>query len=92
MVAPALILLAIGGPAVYSMFQRVGPHPPATLTVEVTGHSWGWEFHYPQAGVTSSEALHLPETALYTRLAVTNDELIVPLENRRGDVYILEGF
>ena len=40
----------------------------------------------------TAEALHLPETALYTKFAVTTKELIVPLENRRGNVYVLEDF
>ncbi len=33
----------------------------------------------------------LPETSLYTKFAVTRDALIVPLENSRGDVYVLDG-
>lgn len=42
--------------------------------------------------VTASQggALGLPETALYTKFAITNSELIAPLENRRGDIYMLE--
>jgi len=40
----------------------------------------------------TAEALHLPETSLYTKFAVTTKELIVPLENRRGNVYVLEDF
>jgi serine/threonine protein kinase/Tol biopolymer transport system component len=38
----------------------------------------------------SRGALDLPETALYTKFAVTNKEVIAPVESRRGDVYILE--
>ena len=35
-------------------------------------------------------ALNLPEAALFTKFAVTNDALILPVETRRGDVHILE--
>jgi Tol biopolymer transport system component len=38
----------------------------------------------------SQGALDLPETALYTKFAVTSKELILPIETRQGDVYILE--
>ncbi len=34
----------------------------------------------------------LPEVGLYTRFTVTNRELIVPIENQRGEIYLLEGF
>ncbi len=32
----------------------------------------------------------MPESALFTKFAVTPTHLIVPLESRRGDIYILE--
>ena len=38
----------------------------------------------------SNGQLDLPETALYTKFAVTDKELIVPVEARSGDVYILD--
>lgn len=37
------------------------------------------------------ETLTFPDAALYTKFAVTQDELIAPLENRHGDIYVLEG-
>ncbi len=44
--------------------------------------------------VTSFEgsAASLPETALFTKFAVTATQLIVPLETRQGGVYVLETF
>jgi TolB protein len=36
--------------------------------------------------------VNLPETALFTKFAVTATRLIVPLETREGGVYVLEGF
>jgi Tol biopolymer transport system component len=35
-------------------------------------------------------AFGLPESGLFTKFAVSDSELIVPLESRRGDVYIME--
>jgi cytochrome c oxidase subunit 2 len=58
--APALILLAIGVPAVYTLFQNTNSQADSNLRIEVIGHPWGWEFHYPQTGVTTTEKLHLP--------------------------------
>ena len=43
-----------------------------------------------EAQRVTGASMTLPESALYTKFALTNEELIVPLENRRGDVYILE--
>ena len=42
--------------------------------------------------VTASQggALGLPEPELYTEDAGTEKALIAPLENRRGDIYMLE--
>jgi Tol biopolymer transport system component len=35
---------------------------------------------------------NLPETALFTKFAVTHTRLIVPLETRQGGIYVLESF
>jgi Tol biopolymer transport system component len=35
---------------------------------------------------------NLPETALFTKFAVTSTRLIVPLETRQGGIYVLESF
>lgn len=43
-----------------------------------------------EAQRVTPSSMTLPDTALYTKFAVTDSELIVPLENRRGDVYVLE--
>lgn len=59
----------------------------------------GGEFHIWVAPAEGGEprrvatrpgpAQHLPEAALYTKIAVTADSLIVPLETRRSDLYLL---
>ena len=30
------------------------------LIVEVTGHQWWWEVHYPQYGITTASEIHIP--------------------------------
>ena len=34
--------------------------PDDSLRVEVIGHQWWWEFHYPELGVTTANELHVP--------------------------------
>jgi serine/threonine protein kinase/Tol biopolymer transport system component len=53
----------------------------------------------PAAGGEPEQVTHyegsgssLPETALFTKFAVTATRLIVPLESREGGIYVLESF
>ena len=34
--------------------------PPAALDVDVVGHQFWWEFHYPKLGFTTANELHVP--------------------------------
>jgi serine/threonine protein kinase/Tol biopolymer transport system component len=45
-----------------------------------------------EAQLVSNLEGRLPEVGLYTKFAVTERELIVPIENQRGEIYLLEGF
>lgn len=58
--APALIVLGIGVPAVFLLFEGTTYRPDPTLEVQVTGHPGGWNVHYPATGVSSRRQLHLP--------------------------------
>jgi cytochrome c oxidase subunit 2 len=43
--------------------QRMLPLPltgEQPLRIEVTGHQWWWEVHYPDSGVVTANQLHLP--------------------------------
>jgi cytochrome c oxidase subunit 2 len=42
------------------IFKTQALAPPASLNVEVIGHQFWWEFHYPDANVVTSNELHLP--------------------------------
>lgn len=53
------LLLMFGIPIGHSML----PLPPVgekAFRINVTAHQWRWEFHYPDAGVTVQDELHLP--------------------------------
>jgi cytochrome c oxidase subunit II len=56
---PALILAAIAVPTVKGIFET-NQTPPGAVKVEVTGHQWWWEFHYPDAGVTTANEMFIP--------------------------------
>jgi cytochrome c oxidase subunit 2 len=57
---PAVILVLIAIPTVKTIFETQAPAPAGALVVEVTGHQWWWEFHYPEYGVTTANELYLP--------------------------------
>src|SRR5918996_4333982 len=57
---PALILAAIAVPTVKGIFETSAT-PPASLKIEVIGHQWWWEFHYPDAGVTTANEMYIPQ-------------------------------
>jgi len=54
-----IVLLFFGIP----VGQRMLPftvHGAPPLRIDVIGHQWWWEIHYPDAGVTLINELHLP--------------------------------
>jgi cytochrome c oxidase subunit II len=59
-VGPALIVVAIAIPTIQAVFATQRPLSDDALRVEVTGHQFWWEFHYPAEGVTTANELWLP--------------------------------
>lgn len=59
-VIPALVLAMIAVPTIRTIFQTQRKAPADALQVEVFGHQWWWEFHYPQYNVTTANELYLP--------------------------------
>lgn len=57
---PAVILVFIAVPTVKTIFQTQAPAPAGALVIEVTGHQWWWEFHYPEYGVTTANEVYIP--------------------------------
>lgn len=64
-VIPAAVLAFVAVPTVQTIF-KTAEIPAATaeggepLKVEVTGHQWWWEFHYPELGIRTANELHVP--------------------------------
>jgi len=59
-IGPALIVIAIAIPTIQAVFATQQPVADDAMTVEVTGHQFWWEFHYPEQGVTTANELWLP--------------------------------
>jgi cytochrome c oxidase subunit 2 len=59
-VAPALVLGGLMGLNVYSERVVAANARPEQLEIEVIGHRWWWEVHYPQQGFTTANEIHIP--------------------------------
>ena len=57
---PAVILVFIAVPTVRTIFITQAQAAPGSLSIEVTGHQWWWEFKYPEYGVTTANEIYLP--------------------------------
>jgi cytochrome c oxidase subunit 2 len=57
---PAFILIFIAVPTVRIIFQTQAQAPAGALQIEVTGHQWWWEFHYPEYNITTANEIYLP--------------------------------
>jgi len=58
-VIPALILAAIAVPTVSATFDLTECSPEA-MEVEVIGHQWWFEYHYPDADIYSANVMVIP--------------------------------
>lgn len=59
-VVPLIILIVVFGATLYAMHAVPATAPDDALVVEVTGHQWWYEVHYPEQGVTTTNELHMP--------------------------------
>jgi cytochrome c oxidase subunit II len=88
-VGPALIVVAIAIPTIQAVFATQRPVSDDALLVEVTGHRFWWEFHYPEQGVTTANELWLPvDRPVSLRLASSDviHSFWVPLLGGKRDV------
>jgi cytochrome c oxidase subunit 2 len=58
-VIPALILAAISIPTVAGVFDLTGCED-ASMRVEVVGHQWWFEYHYPDQDITTANVMVIP--------------------------------
>jgi cytochrome c oxidase subunit II len=72
-VGPAIIVIAIAIPSIQAVFATQRPVSEDAMIVEVTGHRFWWEFHYPEQGVTTANELWLPvDRPVSLRLAASD--------------------
>jgi cytochrome c oxidase subunit II len=59
-IAPALLLAGVAVPTVGTIFS-LAQHPTGqVLQLQVIGHQWWWEVHYPQYGLVTANEIHIP--------------------------------
>ena len=59
-VIPAVVLAVIAVPTVQTIFRTQGEARADALQIEVIGHQWWWEFHYPEYGFTTANEVYMP--------------------------------
>ncbi|MEE8406095.1 MAG: cytochrome c oxidase subunit II [Acidimicrobiia bacterium] len=58
-VIPALILAGISVPTVSAVFELTGCESDS-MVVEVVGHQWWFEYHYPDQGIDTANVMVIP--------------------------------
>jgi cytochrome c oxidase subunit 2 len=59
-VIPAIVLAVISVPTVTTIFKTQRLEKADAIRIEVIGHQWWWEFHYPQYGFTTANEVYMP--------------------------------
>ena len=57
---PTLILAGIAVPTVAAVFD-LADCPAGAMEIEIIGHQWWFEYHYPDSGVTTANVMVIPE-------------------------------
>jgi cytochrome c oxidase subunit II len=72
---PLVVLIALfGGSDVYLVNETAPPSPTSTaMTIEVIGHQWWWEVHYPGSKAVTANEIHIPVRTRVNVVAVTAD-------------------
>lgn len=58
-VVPALILAVVAVPTTAAVFELTGCDSDA-MVIEVIGHQWWFEYHYPDAGIDTANVMVVP--------------------------------
>jgi len=59
-VLPLLVILVVFVATTRAMRWVPTSAPADAMVIEVTGHQWQWEVHYPEEGITTTNELHIP--------------------------------
>jgi cytochrome c oxidase subunit 2 len=74
-IAPAVVLAAIAVPTVTTIFDIGGPPPADAMRIQVIGHQWWWEFHYPDLNIVTANEVHMPVSRNVV-FEMTSDDVI----------------
>jgi cytochrome c oxidase subunit 2 len=90
-IVPALILAGVAVPTTAAVFDLTGCDPDA-IEVQVTGHQWWFEYHYPDAGIDTANVMVIPAGEEVCAV-MTSDDVIhnfwIPALN--GKRYLIPG-
>lgn len=59
-VMPLIVLIVVFGATLWALRAVPNTAPPGALVIEIVGHQYRWEVHYPQEGITTTNEVHLP--------------------------------
>ena len=76
-VVPALLLVVVAFPTIFTIFDLSREPDKNVLPVDVYGHLWWWEYHYPTLGISTANELHIP-TDTDVRLSLHSIEPGIP--------------
>ena len=76
-VLPALLLVGVAFPTIFTIFDVAREPKGNVLPVEVYGHMWWWEYRYPTLGISTANELHIP-TGAPVRLSLRTIEPGLP--------------
>jgi cytochrome c oxidase subunit 2 len=88
---PIVVLVALFGVSdVYLIRQTAPPAPRSTaMRIDVIGHQWWWEVHYPGTTAVTANEIHIPVDTRVNVVATTADVIHsfwVPALNRKVDM------
>src|SRR5438309_3845569 len=59
-VIPALLLVGVAFPTIFTIFDLAKEPTKNVLPVDVYGHMWWWEYRYPTLGISTANEMHIP--------------------------------
>jgi cytochrome c oxidase subunit 2 len=57
---PLVIITIVFGATIRAMRVVPTKAPPEALVIEIVGHQWWWEVHYPDEGIITANEIHIP--------------------------------
>jgi cytochrome c oxidase subunit II len=59
-IVPVVILVFLLGVSIYGHVSLAAPGAVPIMRIEVIGHRWWWEVHYPEEGIITANEIHIP--------------------------------